>query len=341
MAYTITVADNISSGLTYFAWIGAAKMVKALSRGPVRMWWSPRSRPCGEIQTTDVSLEDLAEGIKQHATRWAESWTAVRVHYAEGTFSPFSPRFKQIDPIKHAEDWEKHQTARNAALDALERDNDRLALELIQGLGEAAYWRFERKDPRPDHGASRWEMITRTGGKEFVQSRFHPMCVELSKWEIDDIVAGISGAQINDAVGTGKSASRASTGLTPPGPADTALVFLGLLGLSVFPPLHRIGAISVTPCAFPDNALHPTRAIFPVPVRPMSLERLQCIILSNQWAAIAKELGNEHSARNMDADYGAARLLGVPAAVQFRIHKGGSSTAPERFFERGEVVLFP
>ncbi|KAA8719719.1 hypothetical protein [Corynebacterium flavescens] len=339
MSLTLTLAGSVASGLTYFSWVGAAALARSLSEGDVEMSWSQDALPQARLHCADLSLDDIASEVKRLATEWASGWTAVTVQYSAGEFSPFSPRFKAIDPIKHPADWNLHQQARLAQLDKLAEEGDHLALNLIQALGEAAYWRFDRGAPRPDHGASRWDMITRTAGKDFVRSRLHEVCADLSNWSVTDILKGLTGELLNDTIGKNKATSRTSTGLTPPGPADTALAFVAFLGFSRFPILHRLSQVAITPGACPGHVLHPTAAVFPIPVLPITPERFENIVISKYWADLVSELGPETSILNSPADHEHFKELGIPAAALYRIRLAGSASAPERYFEEGKVVV--
>ncbi|MGX1739828.1 aldehyde dehydrogenase [Corynebacterium flavescens] len=339
MSLTLTLAGSVASGLTYFSWIGAAAIARSLSEGDVEMSWSQDALPQARLHCADLSLDDIASEVKRLATEWASGWTAVTVQYSAGEFSPFSPRFKAIDPIKHPADWNLHQQARLAQLDKLAEEGDHLALNLIQALGEAAYWRFDRGAPRPDHGASRWEMKTRNRGEEFIRHRLHPMCVDISEWSLTDIAMGLTGELQQDTIGNVKEGSRTSSGFQPPSPADTALSFVALIGISSFPVLHRLSKVSVTPGAYPDHVLHPTAAVLPVPVLPITPERFENIVISKYWADLVSELGPETSILNSPADHEHFKELGIPAAALYRIRLAGSASAPERYFEEGKVVV--
>lgn len=339
MTHTITLAGDITSGLSYFALLGAARIARSLSEDTVTLHWSQASQPQPVLSTSNVSLTELATEVHRLAKDWAAGWTKARANYGSGQFSPFSPRFKAIDSNKYPDDWVTHQEVRHAVMDELESKGDILALDFIHSLGEAAYWRFDRKAPRPDHGASRWEMKTRNQGQEFVQDRFHLLCIELSDWSVKDVEESITGNRVVDSLSKGHLNSRTSTGLTPPGPADVALTFVALLGMIYFPLFHRTSLISLTPCAYPTDVLHPFRAVFPVPVIPLTPERLENVIISADWSHVVEALGPKERPEESKADATLLKRWGIPAAVVFPIRKSGSDNAPERNFEKGEVVL--
>lgn len=342
MKHSLLVAGNVYSGLSHFALAGLSLLARSLSDGVVTTHWNNEPTPRGVLETEDIAPEDIAVEMKRLSRSWFQGWTSIRVHYAGGEFSPFSPRFMRIDPRKNPGDWSKHQQARTAALDKLCAENDQLALQLIQSLGEAAYWRFVGKDPRPDHGASRWEMKTRNRGEEFVSQKLFKYVEALSDWDTEDILAGLTGQRVEDPFG--EDASRTPSGFTPPTRTDLALAFAALIGIGQFPVSARAQLMALTPCAYPDTALHTKVAVLPVPIAPLTPERFEGIVLSQEWASVVNDLGAKEIGRTPenllhDCAVTALQQFNVPAAAVFRVQRIGSEQAPERYFERGKVRL--
>ncbi|WP_408911251.1 hypothetical protein ACKFRZ_00730 [Corynebacterium gottingense] len=217
-----------------------------------------------------------------------------------------------------------------------------MALQLIQSLGEAAYWRFLGRDPRPDHGASRWEMKTRNHGEEFISQKLFKYVETLRDWDTEDILAGLLGQRIEDPFGG--DASRTPSGFTPPGRTDLALAFAALIGIGQFPVSARAQHMALTPCAYPDTALHTKVAVLPVPTVPLTPERFEGIVLSQEWVSVvnvfgAEEIGRAPESLLHDSAITTLQQFGVPAAAVFRVRRIGSDLAPERYFERGKVRL--
>lgn len=344
MSTTFRLGGDVTSALTHFALAGLGQIARSLSTHAVELSWSDETVPRAVITTEDVTVEAMAEEVLRLADSWTGGWTTIRHEYGEGTFSPFSPRFKSINAEKYPADWASHQNVRNETFDKLAVDRDGTALRLIHALGEAAYWRFDGKSPRPDHGASRWEMKTRNKGQEFVRDRLHLLCKELAGWDSAQVIDGLSGATVNDSLSKNSLDSRTSTGFTPPGPADVALTFAAIVGISQFPVTHRIHELSVTPGAYPTNTLHPKFMVLPVPTVPITPERYANIVCSLHWSEITAEIGAHNMGKDIDslqsADHRAVlRARGVPAAAVFRINLGGSPSAPERYIEQGQVQL--
>lgn len=342
MKHSLVVAGNVYSGLSHFALAGLSLLARSICDGVVTTHWSDEPTPRGVLETEDITPEEIAGEIKRLSQSWVQGWTSIRVQYAEGEFSPFSPRFKQIDPLKNPGDWSKHQQARTAALDQLCVEDDHLALQLIQSLGEAAYWRFLGTDPRPDHGASRWEMKTRNRGEEFVSQKLFKYVDALSDWNSNDILAGLTGQRVEDPFG--EDASRTPSGFTPPARTDLALAFAALIGIGQFPVSARTQLMALTPCAYPDTALHTKVAVLPVPAAPLTPERFESIVLSQEWASVVNAFGADETGRTPErllheSAITALQQFNVPAAAVFRVHLGGSPSARERYFEGGKVRL--
>ena len=341
MKHSITVAGDIYSGLTHFALAGLSLIARSLTDGAVTTHWNNDPTPKGILEMEDVTPLELAEATVQISRNWHDGWATTQVQYGEGTFSPFSPRFKAINPTKFPEDWTRHQEARSKDLDQLQEQSDMLGLQFIQALGEAAYWRFNGKDPRPDNGASRWEMKTRNAGEEFVSQKLSKFVEELAAWDPERVLAGWQGDKIEDPFGA--DASRTPSGFTPPGETDLALAFAALVGIGQYPVVPRISHVTFTPGAYPDTAHHPQLAVLPVPTTPISPERFESIVLSSSWSGIVNAFGAQAEGKTEEGilpeqAIASLRAYGVPAAATFRIYVSPAK-APERYFERGRVQL--
>lgn len=347
---TLTLARDFTSSLTYFAAIGLATVVEEELGKTVLISYSQDTSPKAQLQLDGITAEDVAKVLHGVAGRWAESgsWVQETMDYPEKKSSmarsPFSPRIKVIE---ESATWEKHQDFRGRHLDRLLQEQDMLAIRFIQGLGESAYWRFDKKDRRPDHGASRWEMKTRNKGQEFIKDRLALLCQDLATWEVRDVLDGLRGEAIRDTIGKNAPDSRTATGFTQPGPTDEALAFAGLLGLTAFPPAHQISGISVTPGAFPRNVLHTRDMVLPIPAKPVTLQRLVSLLLSKELATVSRALLARESGQPLDPDLALAEPAAttwlqarrVPAVAHWPVLKTGSSSAPERQVLDGTVVV--
>lgn len=350
---TLTLAGDLKSALTHFALIGLARLCENAGIRNVRVCWSNEAVPRAQLILPTVEQSHVADLILSHAQRLTgdDQWPQALVNYGVGRkparFSPFSPRIRAIDPVKDRGDWKLHQETRHKHIDALQDAESIMDLRFLGALGEAAYWRFDNGAPRPDHGASRWEMKTRNRGEEFVQHRFSGLCDEVARRDREQILNGLTGGSIRDIGGKEDADSRTSTGLTPPRPVDASLALAGILGISAFPLSHQISRLSVTPCAYPVRSLHPQLLVLPVPFQEMTMARLQSILVSRELALVvahrgrlldAKEPFDASEELELEAAHRWLRSRGVPGVVEFPILKTGSSSAPERQILSGTAV---
>ena len=365
---TLTIAGDYTSALTHFALYGLSLMVEQKHPGTVTVGWSQEGQPRAQMHAEGVSEEEIAECVHSYVSSLAAdgSWVNVNQSYGAGkeaaVFSPFSPRIRGIDAEKYPDDWASHQKTRQAHLDALMERDDLLSLLWIAGLGEPAYWRFDAKALRPDHGASRWEMKTRNRGQEFVKDRLRPMCADLATWEPSAMLSGITGQTLYDSLDD-KPESRTGTGFTVPQPTDTALAFCALVGIANFPVIHQIHRIGVTPGAYPYNALHPRLMVLPVLFgRAASAQgedsnstqaggvtpaRLRTVLRSHAYRRVVDELGKAMERGSLSSDIFVSELAdekailrekGVQAFIAFPIAKVGSDSAPERQILKGSAI---
>lgn len=342
----IKVAGSCVSALSYFAALGLAEIASEELGVDSKVYFTAENPPRACIQIESASPEDLSEGLRVVAQRWAEedSWVKTTFPYPEkktsAERSPFSPRIK---PMTDVGTLAGHLDFRSSQLNQLRAKGDWLALKFIAGLGEAAYWRFERNDPRPDHGASRWEMKTRNKGQEFVVHRLALIVEEIKDWSTEQILNGILGESVNDSIGKNAIDSRTSTGFTVPGPADVALTFAALVGMSAMPVIHQVHQMSVTPGSYPKNILHPRYAVLPLPTKPTGIAGLQNIILSKDVDICSKKVLDEQLDEKEQVRHQASvkwlKSRGVVGLVVYRILKTGSSSAPERQILNGVVEL--
>jgi CRISPR-associated protein Csb3 len=350
---TVTLGGAISSALTHFALYGLADIAADRFGSGVTLGWTGEQEPKAWVGVPSATAEEISQAVLDAASTDApRDWPSVQLNYSsKAVASPFSPRIKAIDTDKHPADWERHQHAREDALDALTDAGDLAELRFLAALGEASYWHIANNTRQPDRGASRWEMKTRNRGEEFISQRYGPLCRDLSTWSCEQVFEGLSGAGLRDPLGKNKQDSRSSTGFTRPTPTDNALVFCALRGIAEFPLAHRVSKINTTPGAWPDFVLHPRSMLLPVPTAPVTLARLRSVIVSRQLAILhefhmsdtemREGRDGTHVVSPLDAEVARTWLASrrCDAVVRFPIFKTGSSSAPERQVLDGEVHL--
>ena len=336
----LTLAGQTTSALTHFAMNGLANIVASECGGIPRIYWQDSGEPTARIVADGVDEQQMASAVHQHARRCstAESWLNVRIdHGGRPNTAAFSPRIKIA---KDVTEWTSLQRTRHESIDALLHTNRVLDLAMIGALGEPAHWRFDKNEPRPDHGASRWEMKARNRGEEFVGQRLLPLAQTVAARSPGGILDGISGNRRCDELGTGNPASsQTSTGFTAPGPVDCALAWCALWGITNFPPSHHVSALSATPTAFPTTFLHPTFMVLPVVTKPTTTARMRSLLVSKALRVVAEHQTrtSPHDPLTVDA---ASRWLtsrDTAATIIFPIRKAGSVNAPQRFVLDGQI----
>ncbi|MFF0635913.1 hypothetical protein ACFYTS_25795 [Nocardia sp. NPDC004151] len=339
---TFPLAGPDTSALTHFALYGLANIIESETGHPVLLNWNPNTRTA-ELNTDAIDDHDVARAVHAHATRCASETSWLRAQLTPTGPAAFSPRIKT--PSTDA-DWRALQQLRHSHLDALLDKDIPLDLAMIGSLGEPAYWRFDRKERRPDHGASRWEMKARNKGQEFVTHRLLPMAEALAARTPDTIRTGLLGTTLTDELGGGKPESQTSTGFTRPAPTDCALAWCALWGITNFPIAHHISILSRTPSAFPGRVLHPTILALPIVTNPITTARLRTILVSQALDTLTQFLTRQPGTTPPDA--AAAEAAGkwlqarqVNAVILFPIHKVGSDSAPQRLILTGRIETLP
>lgn len=340
MSTDVTVAGGIDSALTHFAGLGLAGIMEAAGAERVRLHWSDSTEPELHVRVPGWNDEQIAAALASHAATMdrEESWVHARIdHEGRAGTGLFSPRIK---PPASRDSWELLADERRRIMDQLLTAGDLLSLDFIGGLGEPAYWRFDpRGEPRPDHGASRWEMKARNRGEEFVGDRLSKMSSAVVQRQPEDILAGIRGQVQVDEL-DGKPGSQTATGLQRPGPVDAALAWVGLWGLTAFPVAHDAHHMSRTPGASPQEHQWPTVMCLPVVTRPTTLDRLRWLITSEAMAVVGSSYDSPGTGgAEVTTALSLLNELGVVACAVFPVERRGSDSAPQRIVLDAELRL--
>lgn len=317
----------------HLAGYGLAAILEAAGH-PVRLHWTDELD--ARLFLTGVDWDTAASAVRTHAeqARRPESWVMADGE-GNGVSALFSPRVKAMSPVM----LEKWYSSRSRFL-ADHASADALDLAMIGALGEPSYWNTDQDAPRPDNGASRWEMKTRNRGEEFVTHRLRPLAHSVADRTSDAVLTGLSGATIVDEVGKNSPDSRTPTGLTSPGPTDNARAWCALWGLSCFAVAHRqdIGPRAAVSKTAGHVGGHLAGVLFlPLVARPMSLPRLRVVLTSRQLENAAAQ----HDATPV-ADKERARTWltdrGINAVLRFPVHRSANANAPEKWAKRGTLV---
>lgn len=329
-------AGSPRSALAHLAPIGLASILRDSGDRSARSSWDlDTARP--NVRSS-LSVDEIGQSVIRHASERAEdSWLCAKI--AGGSrqgMSLFSPRIKAAqlkqwgDYVAERDAWLAENGAALTSLDAL----------MLASLGQPAWWRCDPQETRPDDGASRWEMITRTAGKEFLANRLLPLTEIVGRRSVEGLVGGLTGDSVVDDLGRNAHDSRTSTGLAVPGPTDSALAYLALWAIASLRTVHRANDVSESAGMRPRHRVHPTVAFLPVFVRPVTPKHFAAVAASRALDEVGSRTRSE-----IGEDLGGSgekswlREQGVYATATFPVRKTGSTSAPERQILDGESSI--
>jgi len=331
----MTRLDLAGRPLTALAHLAPLGLTSILRDGPDRTatsWWDIE-RGVAVVESVLDEL-DIGAAVRKHAERRSEdSWLAAKIE--GGTrrgMSLFSPRIKTAP---NDDEWRTYVDERHRWLTAHEAELTSLDHRLLAALGTPAWWRADRRDFNADEGASRWEMKTRNKGQEFMADRLLPLTRVVAARESSKIVDGLVGRTRVDELGKDAAASRTVSGLTVPGPEDSALVYAALYGIASLPTIHRVAAISSSAGMVPRRGVHPNHGFLPIFSRPVSPRRFRSVVASRTFDQLAASLVDRRPDDRPLSDF--LREQGVHAVLVCDIRKTGTSSAPERQVLDGRV----
>lgn len=337
------LSGEVTSALTTFAGLGLALILEGDGAERVRLGWTDAAEPQMVVTADGYGDEAIAGVIREQAAmRMAPGGWIGRNLQGElwkGKKAVFSPRVKFLNPRMQ---WPNLQKERllgiNQEMESETQQGYDIDLELIGALGEPAYWYSTGNGPKPDGGASRWEMKARNQGQDFVSNRLRQLARIVADRDATAIVSGLIGYTVEDEAYEGKRSdeSRTATGLTSPRFTDSALAWCALWGISSFPVIHRLTGASVTAGAEPIGEFTPTHLVLPVLVGPHSLGRWRAMVVSEQVIQAMEKAESAVAARPARAWLVAH---GARAILTFRVNVSDNDKAPERFLGTGRLEV--
>jgi CRISPR-associated protein Csb3 len=307
-----------------------------------------------EIETNDeIAVSCYAEIVLKHAKRWSDSFWL----HSSGIYNSESER-KVKDSggskeslLKHAtlsprqgtpdtrEMWQRLQLDRRLAIDALQTPLDR---RYIGALGEPSYWSgdMNAQGYTPDRGASRWEMVTRNRGQEFISGRLLPLAEAVSARSVEAIKKGLLGESIVDEVGHNSPDSRTPTGLRKPTLTDNAQAWCALFGVSAFSLGRSAAPRRANTASFFQLAREKPRAVLPVWRTWWTLDKYRSVVRSEPLtragvgAVMVKQTNVSDAERAASTQWLASK--GVAGIELFEQNISDNASAPERWLKRGQ-----
>jgi CRISPR-associated protein Csb3 len=315
--------DMLSHLLLY----GLTAILEDAGHRDVTIFWERGMSP-RPVLRAEIEDQSIAAAVVAHAEAHTapDNWIQRRYPDGKGTLRGLmSPRRGA------APDPEAFQAARQ---DAIDDAGQPLELRLIQALGEPAYWRLAKNGPRPDEGASRFEMVPRNQGNEIMQGRYAKLSSAVAGRAPKAVVDGLTGTAVVDL--TAATDSRTASGLRLPGPTDAAVAWCALWGISWLPIAHRSRSASTTPANLARRGNTPERFVLPLWSKPQTPARIRTVLASAQLPAAARLLADDDPVDGSAPGW--LRAHGAEALAIFHVDVVGSANAPERRATRGRVL---
>ncbi|MBM6707007.1 hypothetical protein H6A68_08150 [Bifidobacterium pullorum subsp. saeculare] len=347
----ITLPADITDAFDHLMLVGLASILEddAESERVCRLLWCD-TRVAALSTSDDLDIASVASVVGQHVRRWAQStwlesegdYTAKDGERQSNFHATLSPR---LSGIQEPDGWRRLQHDRQAAIDVLQTVGDQ---RYVGALGEPSYWSGRKGDKslQSDYGASRWEMVTRNKGQEFVGGRLLPLAQRVAQWSDQRIMDGLTGRTLTDEVSNNPSQSRTGTGLHRPMATDNARAWCALLGVAAFP--HTVN----TSAQYRDTTAGLTQmskqrrfAILPVFDRPWTLAKYRSVVRSEALLRFGVALVSAGALRGNASRQGIApsqgvdwlKEKGVISCVLFNQYMSDNQSAPERWLERGKL----
>lgn len=353
-ASELTLPVDVTDAFDHLFLAGLASILEDECGEPCSWKWNDFQHATIYIRA-DCGADEVTQAVGDHVRRWAQSaWLRAKgdytcpeeevpLHDANSEHATLSPR---LSGISVPNGWNRLQKDRHTAIDALDTNGDR---RYVGALGEPAYWHWNQKQMQPDNGASRWEMVARNRGQEFVGGRLFPLAEALANRSVEDFKAGLFGERVVDEIGKGRSDSRTATGLHRPQPTDNARAWCALMGVSAFP--HMVNteeAIRDATACLTQMSGSRRFAMLPVFDQTWSLSKYRSVARSAMLLRFGIDLVERGALRGNQFDTGqtvaGARWLaekGVVACVVFNQYVSDNKSAPERWLERGRLYAVP
>lgn len=360
----LEINGRYDDAFSHLLLIGLASILEdADEQRTCMIWWKERGmaviRP-----SDDLSWEDCAAIVQAHARRWRDSsWLNASDVYSgtkkttKQAKSAVSEKRATLSPRlgtpSSPDKWRLLELNRSRAIDALQTVLDR---RYIGALGEPSYWSGDMtaNGYTPDRGASRWEMVARNRGQEFITGRLRPLSETVALRETSQLEDGLRGVKVTDETGKNKSDSRTPTGLRNPSVTDNAQAWCALFGVSAFPMMKSTTNKRGSTAAITQISGQNPFAILPIWLSPWTLGRYRTVVRSRALLTIGLNEAFCDSAWD-DIEQSRTRSgittvtmkqsrqwlkdKGVEYCVAFPQYVSDNNSAPERWLMKGHPVF--
>ena len=352
MASELVINGNHDDAFTHLLLVGLASILDDADETlDCRIRWKGFDQAAISVSKDSFDWLDCARIVHDHAERWSIStWLNATGVYATdaaagaASKATLSPRLGKF-PTRAA--WQRLQDDRQAAIDGLQTALDH---RYVGALGEPSYWCGSSDDQDPDRGATRWEMVTRNKGKEFIGGRLLPLAKAVAARSIKQVEEGLCDVRVTDEVGENKPNSRTSTGLHQPSATDNARAWCALIGVSMFPIARSTQARKESTAAFfPMKGQREPYAILPLWAKPWTLAKYRAVVRSRALLTVGLDarlqpdaVERKTASINATSVQRGRRWLtdqGVTACMVFRQYVSNNKSAPERWLEKGDLLL--
>jgi CRISPR-associated protein Csb3 len=322
----LTLGGDPRRLFTHLALYGLAAVCADAGHTDLRISWTAGMSPRPHL---DIDPDAAADIVHTHARSC--DWVKETINLSGTPRGLMSPRLAAISTDN---DWPELQDRRHKVLDTLTTARSDVDLRFLGALGEPAYWRFDKKGKRmQDDAANRLEMQPRNNGAEFVGTRLSKIAERVAARTSSQILDGLLGHRVRDEDSGNAPDSRSATGLDAPGPADNAVVWCALWGISQIPIALRTGGPALTSVSVRNS--RPEHFDVPMWRIPWHPARLRSILASAQFQAVAAALARGEAPDENPGQWLTAR--GVTAIITFPVTISGSDKAPERRAGTGQL----
>lgn len=344
----IRIPADITDAFSHLMMVGLASILEDDDSGRHCMIRWVDFRHAELTISDDLDMEAVSVIVSNHAERWSSmkalqsrgDYTVSGARDAGKSSSMHATMSPRLSALGVPGGWEKLSQDREAAIDDLRTWGD---YRYFGALGQPSYWSGERsKKLWSDAAASRWEMVTRNQGQEFVQGRLLPLAQKVAERSVQAVQDGLMGKDIVDEAGKNSATSRTATGLHAPSKTDNARAWCALLGVSAFPTwvCTSAGNDDRDPSTALFQLKGPIRfAVLPITDKPWTVAKYRSVVRSSALAEFGiqqKTTTTDMTTISSAADW--LREKGVCACVLFNQFVSDNASAPERWLEPGEII---